>query len=80
MKVYKNEEVYSKKGNMAYWDSIDEISEDYVRRLAEMSDVPVSFDEEGQDLLDIGKEITELAVKLLEERCNAEFPYVDGNY
>lgn len=80
MKVYKDEKVYSKKGNMAYWDDIDGITEDYVRKLAEMSDVPVVFDEDEQDLLDIGKEITELAVKLLEQRCKAEFPYVDCNY
>lgn len=80
MKVYKDEKVYSKKGNMAYWDDIDGITEDYVRKLAEMSGVQVIFDEDEQDLLDIGKEITELAVKLLEERCKAEFPYVDRNY
>lgn len=34
--------------------------------------------EEG--IMEIGKEITEFAVKLLEEHYGANFPYVDENY
>ncbi len=34
--------------------------------------------EEG--IMEIAKEITEFAVKLLEEQYGAEFPYVDENY
>lgn len=31
-------------------------------------------------IMEIGKEITEFAVKLLEEHYGAHFPYVDENY
>ena len=73
----------SKKGNMAYWDSIDELAEEYVRQLLEFntSVLKVDTDEDEDDVfIDISKEITELAIKLLEERFGAYFPYVDENY
>lgn len=73
----------SKKGNMAYWDSIDNLAEEYVRQLLEFSQSPIKVDiDEDEDnvFMDVSKEITELAVKLLEERFGANFPYVDENY
>lgn len=73
----------SKKGNMAYWDSIDELAEDYVRELLAYSQSPLKVDEDEDEddvFMDVSKEITELAVRLLEERFGADFPYVDENY
>ncbi len=79
----------SKKGNMAYWDAIDELTEGYVRQLVACSINPVRFgDEEDADeeddhadaVMDIGKQITEFATKLLESQYGALFPYVDENY
>ena len=78
-----------KKANMMYWDGIDTLSERYVERLMAFSqNIPIyadefeeKFDESQEDVvLELGKEITEFATKLLEERLGAEFPYVDENY
>lgn len=72
-----------KKGNMAYWDAIDNISEDYVRQILEMSTkkitIPAHMTEEDV-ILEVGKEITECIIQHLEENFGAEFPYVDENY
>lgn len=72
----------TKKGNMAYWDMIDYLSEEYVKDLINMSNPEVQIDDEDFDdvVLELGKEITEFATKLLEERIGAKFPYVDENY
>ena len=73
----------NKKANMAYWDSIDGLAEDYVRELIEFSQSPIKVDDDEDEddvFMDITKTITELAVKLLEERFGAHFPYVDENY
>lgn len=73
----------NKKANMAYWDAIDGLAEDYVRELIEFSQSPIKVDDdedEDEVFMDISKEITELAIKLLEERFGAYFPYVDENY
>lgn len=73
----------NKKANMAYWDEIDGLAEDYVRGLLEFTQSPIKVnDDEDEDdvFMDVSKEITELAVKLLEERFGAYFPYVDENY
>lgn len=73
----------NKKANMAYWDSIDGLAEDYVRELIEFSQSPIKVDDDEDEddvFIDISKTITELAVKLLEERFGAYFPYVDENY
>ena len=70
-----------KKGNMIYWDAIDELTENYVRQLIEFSTQRVSIYEEDDDtIMELGKEITEFATNLLTERIRAEFPYVDENY
>ena len=72
-----------KKGNMVYWDTIDNLAEDYLRKLLELSCSPLRVDtDENEDdvFLEVGKYITELAVKALEERLGAHFPYIDENY
>ena len=79
-----------KKVNMAYWDMIDDLSDEYIKGLMAMSHKEISqdedefeeeFDEDFNDVVtELGKEITEFATKLLEERISAEFPYVDEDY
>lgn len=79
----------AKKANMAYWDEIDWVTEDYVKALIVRShkEIPTGdefeeeFDEDFDDVVtEMAKEITEFATKLLEDRIGAEFPYVDENY
>lgn len=70
----------NKKANMAYWDNIDWLAEGYIKELLTYSMPNVVLKNEEFDILEIGKEITELAIKMLEERCGANFPYVDENY
>lgn len=73
----------NKKANMAYWDNIDNLAEEYVRELLAFSQSPIKVDEdedEDEVFMEVSKEITELAVRLLEERFGAYFPYVDENY
>lgn len=73
----------NKKNNMAYWDAIDGLAEDYVRELFEFSQSPIKVDDDEDEddvFMDVSKEITEFAIKLLEERFGADFPYVDENY
>lgn len=68
----------SKKGNMAYWDTIDDIALDCVSAIAEKSTKTVTLD--CFDLTDIYKEVVELVTKRLTEDFGCEFPYVDENY
>lgn len=71
----------NKKYNMAYWDAIDNLSEDYIRNLIEFSTEKVSiYEDDYDDIMDLAKEITEFATKLLEEKISAEFPYIDEDY
>lgn len=73
----------NKKANMAYWDEIDGVTEDYLRALLEFSHSPlkVSDDEDEDDVfLRLGKEVTEVAIKMLEDNFGAYFPYVDEDY
>lgn len=73
-----------KKANMRYWDAIDATTEDYLRALLEFSQSPLKLvdDDEDEDdvFIRLGKEITELAIKVLEDNFGAYFPYVDENY
>ena len=68
----------NKKNNTAYWDAIDNLTEEYVRNMLEMS-VP-SIVLEYDDILALGKEITDFVVAHLEKEVGANFPYVDENY
>lgn len=67
-----------KKANMRYWDGIDELTEEYVRNMLEMS-VP-SIVIEYDDILALGKEITDFVVAHLKQEVGANFPFVDENY
>lgn len=68
----------SKKANMAYWDVIDHLTETYIKGLAAVGYLGKNLDE--NDLLEIGKEITEKATEILRKDYGYEFPYVDENY
>lgn len=73
----------AKKANMAYWDEIDDLTEEYVKNLLVFGHYGILIDEDEDEddvILELSKEITEFATKLLTERLNAEFPYVDENY
>lgn len=89
----------NKKANMAYWDAIDALTEEYVRKLVEYNttkdslygyeyteeDIEEMDDEEREEareqgIMEVAKDITEFAVKLLEDHYGANFPYVDENY
>ena len=69
-----------KKGNMIYWDAIDDLAENYVRQLIELSTQRVSICEDDDIIMDLGKRIAEFATNLLTEEISAEFPYIDENY
>ena len=68
----------SKKGNIIYWDAIDNLTEEYVRNMLEMSvpNIVLEYD----DILALGKEITDFVVEHLEKEVGANFPYVDESY
>ena len=68
----------SKKGNMIYWDAIDDWAENYVRSLMDFSTKQVDLDDDVS--MDVAKRIAEFATNLLTEECGAEFPYIDENY
>lgn len=81
---YSAEDVkISKKGNMMYWDEIDEISEKYVKQIMKYSVKKIQIPylmTKADVVLEVGKEVTECIVKYLEENYGAEFPVVDENY
>ena len=71
----------NKKYNMAYWDEIDNLSENYIRNLIEFSVEKVSiYEDDYDDIMDLAKEITEFATKIQKEKISAEFPYIDEDY
>lgn len=80
-----DEKTMSKKGNMAYWDSIEQLAENYIRQLIPYSSKPIDFgndedDDHATTIMEIGKEVTEFTYKLLESQYGVEFPYVEGNF
>ena len=68
-----------KKGNMAMWDSIDGTAEEFIKALAKYSSKEINTEELEEEIVAIGKDVTELVVKSL-EKLGAEFVYVDCNY
>ena len=70
--------IMSKKGNMAYWDAIDDLCEDFARELCNFSVPEVDIDDD--EILYIANEIRDFAVKFIEKRSEAKFPFVDENY
>lgn len=71
-----------KKGNMAYWDAIDDVMVDAVKGVAALSTSDKCMDEENEiddDILGIAKEALDIVIERLTE-VGYEFPYVDENY
>jgi hypothetical protein len=81
--VEENSQI-SKKGNMTYWDEIDALAEGFVKALVELSTTPVTlgneFLEPEDDILEMGKMVTEFAISLLQDEFGAVYPYVEENY
>lgn len=83
----------TKKGNMAYWDEIDETVLDFLKKLSDYSYPRVQryyeeeeegweeYDEEDLELTDEFMEavsdVRDFAVKYLEKHFKTWFPYVD---
>jgi len=71
----------SEKASMAYWDSIDHTTEDYVRALLEYSIPKVKLGNEDGDedmqVMELAKEITEFAVEHLSENAGANYPFFE---
>ena len=77
---YNTSEIQTdKKANMAYWDNIDWLAEGYLKELLTYSMPMVVVEDVDSKVLEMGKEITELAIHMLEHH-GANFPYVDENY
>ena len=71
----------NKKSNMAYWDEIDEVAEEFVRNFLSCSVSGNTLNED--EILDIGKEITEVMLDKLRDYgidTDKAYPYVDENY
>ena len=67
-----------KKGNMMYWDAIDDLCENFTRELLDFSVPDVDIDDD--DILYWKNEIRDFAVEFLERESKARFPFVDENY
>ena len=67
-----------KKGNVRYWDAIDDLCENFTRDLLDFS-VPEA-DVDDDHILYLKNEIRDFAVQLLEKESEARFPFVDENY
>lgn len=71
-----------KKGNMAYWDAIDDVMVDAVKGVAALSTSDKRMDDDNEiddDILGIAKEALDIVIERLTE-VGYEFPYVDENY
>ena len=68
----------SKKGNVMYWDAIDDLCEKFTRDLLAFS-IPKS-DIEDDDVLYWKNEIRDFAVRFLESHSDARFPFVDEDF
>jgi hypothetical protein len=70
--------VLGKKGNMMYWDAIDDLCEKFTLELLDFSVPKLDIDED--DVLYWKNEIRDFAVQFLESHSDARFPFVDENY
>lgn len=71
----------NKKRNMAYWDEIDNVSEEFVREFAKYAQPELELDDD--DVLEIGKTVTEKVLEELKDHgidTDKAYPYVDENY
>lgn len=82
MKIIKGKEAcLHKKGNVAMWDAIDNLAEEYIKKVLEYSDKKIDPKEIDEDTLTaIGKDVTEMVIDALEKDFGAEFVYADCNY
>lgn len=67
-----------KKGNVIYWDAIDDICEKFTQDLFDFSVPAVNWEDE--DILHFQNKIRDFAIKLLEEESAARFPYINEEY
>lgn len=71
----------TKKGNMAFWDEIDEISEEFVKQFIGCAAEELELDDDT--ITDIAKTIQSTILDELRSYdvdVNTLFPYVDENY
>lgn len=67
-----------KKGNVIYWDAIDDLCGQFTRDLLDFSVPEVDVDDD--DVLYLQNEIRDFAVKFLEKESEAKFPFVDEDF
>ncbi len=67
-----------KKGNVMYWDAIDDLCENFTRDLLAFS-VP-GINVGNDDILYLQNEIRDFAVKFLEKESGAKFPFIDEDF
>ena len=70
-----------KKSNMAYWDEIDDMSEEFVRQFAGCAAEKLELDD--NDVTDIAKTVQTAVIdafKSLGIDTDKHFPYVNENY
>ena len=67
-----------KKGNVIYWDAIDDLCEKFTLELLDFS-VP-KLDIDDDDVLYWKNEIRDFAVQFLESHSDARFPFVDEDF
>ena len=68
----------SKKGNVMYWDAIDDLCEKFTQDLLDFSVPEVEINDD--DVLYLKNEIRDFAVSLLEKESVAKFPFVDEDF
>ena len=68
----------SKKGNVMYWDAIDDLCEKFTQDLLDFSVPKANFNDD--DVLYWKNEIRDFAVSLLEKESVAKFPFVDEDF
>lgn len=77
---YQEDELYKvgndKKENAAYWDSIEDLATQYLKKLSQLSYLSDVREPLEDHILDITKKVTEVAVKEL-EAIGGVFPFVD---
>lgn len=69
---------YTYKKIVDMWDRIDLLTQKYIEALLGMSAEPVIL--QGDDLLALGKEITEKVVEHLEKEVGAKFPELNESF
>ena len=71
-----------KKSNMAFWDSLDDMTEEFVKQYIAAAAEKLEIDDEDI-VIEIAKRVQETVLNELENYdidTNIYFPYVDENY